>query len=61
MDAEKSVMIKFCPKCNASFSCNPVACWCSELPAVMPMDINAECYCPECLGKIIEAKLTGVK
>ena len=60
MDQQTAGTIKICPKCNAAFTCNPNACWCSELPAVMPMQDNAECYCPKCLKAIIEEKIAGV-
>lgn len=51
--------MKSCSKCDAVFPCSPRDCWCSKLPAVMPLDGPGDCYCPECLKKIIDAKLEG--
>jgi hypothetical protein len=46
--------IKTCPKCSSPFTCSPAACWCAELPPVMPVDLDASCYCPKCLADIIK-------
>ena len=51
--------IKACPLCSAAFTCKPVDCWCSMFPPVMPMIENADCYCPECLDKIIKEKIAS--
>jgi hypothetical protein len=51
--------IKVCPCCDAAFSCSRYNCWCSKFPPVMPMIEGSECYCPECLGKLINDKLKG--
>ncbi|MCW3122535.1 MAG: hypothetical protein JWQ38_2027 [Flavipsychrobacter sp.] len=57
MDSTHTDKTKLCPQCGTSFTCSPMDCWCSKLPAIMPMDINASCYCPQCLSKMINEKL----
>jgi hypothetical protein len=47
---------KVCPKCGKQFGCAPHDCWCSKLPHMMPMNAEAECYCPECLDAIIKER-----
>jgi hypothetical protein len=47
-----------CPRCGAVFVCGneagAVSCWCSELPAALPLPGDgAGCYCPACLRAII--------
>lgn len=41
-----------CAACGESFGCGneekKASCWCSDLPAVMPVD-GASCLCPKCL------------
>lgn len=51
--------IKTCPKCDATFTCSPVDCWCSSLPPVMPLIPDAGCYCPACLKVMIDMKLAA--
>jgi SAM-dependent methyltransferase len=53
-------MQKTCPECAAVFDCRNEShdCWCSFLPAVIPLREGAQCLCPDCLRKkiaIVEA------
>ena len=49
-----------CPACGEPVSCalttGEAACWCFELPPVMPMPpagTEARCYCRKCLEALI--------
>lgn len=52
-----------CSRCGAPFTCamaDPEAgdapCWCTQLPAVMPVllqDAAPGCYCPACLKELV--------
>jgi iron complex transport system substrate-binding protein len=48
---------KKCRSCGKGFTCQSVDCWCSKMPAVMPMEEGKDCLCPECLSKAIDEKL----
>lgn len=52
--------MKTCSRCSAEFGCGAQSgeahCWCKDMPAVMPV-AGADCLCPVCLGKEIEAKV----
>lgn len=59
----RGVRQKKCPACGAEFSCGPQAgenhCWCDNLPPLEPSSApGAECLCPACLRKAIEARAT---
>jgi hypothetical protein len=58
-----------CSRCGASFSCaladaDPSApaqpCWCTYLPAALPVPSvpGASCWCPDCLKQHIAAQRT---
>ena len=53
---------KTCDRCGSRFSCGAEpgrpACWCAELPHVMEMPAAGDCYCPDCLRAIIDARLS---
>jgi len=57
MEAEVKETSKMCPNCSTTFACYSGGCWCSELPQIMPMNPEHECYCPECLKAIIDNKI----
>ncbi len=45
-----------CPQCGVVFGCGSSqgkSCWCTEFPAVMPLDATAACLCKDCLAKAI--------
>ena len=51
---------KTCAMCGASFGCgnnSQQPCWCSQYPAIMPIENGQDCRCPECLKTIIRAKI----
>jgi hypothetical protein len=54
---------KTCGRCGAKFTCGPeagqAACWCAELPHIMELSAEGDCYCPACLRTMIEARLAG--
>jgi hypothetical protein len=60
---EKSALVgrrsetKPCPRCGAAFVCGIAAgesrCWCADLPAILPPNPAASCYCPACLKFLI--------
>lgn len=47
---------KTCSGCGATFACGPGtgsapgACWCQDLPPLMPIEPGIDCYCPTCLA-----------
>jgi hypothetical protein len=57
MSEDNNIRKKVCPGCQTQFSCCINQCWCSELPKIIPLTDNAECYCPDCLKTIIEDKI----
>src|SRR6516162_7928029 len=49
--------ITTCPDCGDSFACKAGGCWCDHFPPLPPSrDPGADCLCPNCLGKRIEAQ-----
>jgi hypothetical protein len=48
-----------CKRCGAEFGCAMVdgaegACWCTEMPPVVPVPgVDASCWCPACLKQHI--------
>lgn len=48
---------KECVHCGIPFSCYTKACWCAELPMIMPMENITDCLCPACLKSVINEKL----
>lgn len=48
---------KTCQNCSATFSCYSSACWCNDLPRIMPLDPTRDCYCSVCLKKEVTAKV----
>lgn len=49
---------KSCSKCGKLFLCgNPGLCWCSALPNFMPLEIEGDCLCRECLIDIQNEKI----
>ncbi|MEK6257247.1 MAG: cysteine-rich CWC family protein [Planctomycetota bacterium] len=53
-----------CPRCQSRFVCGVARgeshCWCMELPAVMPVRCEAQCFCPACLAEAIEVAHRGL-
>ena len=54
-----------CSRCGAPFHCavasgSPQPCWCTQMPAAVPLpaESGAGCWCPACLRQQIDA-LTG--
>lgn len=51
-----------CAACGETFGCGNVegkaSCWCSDLPAVMPVD-GKGCLCPKCLKAEIALRIGG--
>lgn len=48
-----------CPACGKSFNCKATdgaACWCTELPAVLPVNADSQCFCPDCLASQIAGR-----
>ena len=56
MDDLENNRIKVCLKCGSSFTCSILNCWCAELPKVIEMPTEGDCYCPKCLNELIESK-----
>lgn len=59
-EAKKDVpLTNVCPACGARFTCGMAAgleaCWCASLPPVLavPAADAGQCYCPDCLRKVI--------
>ncbi|QTH72698.1 DUF5522 domain-containing protein [Pseudoalteromonas xiamenensis] len=38
-----------CTACHQTMACNPDGCWCMTLPAILPLNEGAGCYCRDCL------------
>ncbi|ALQ09276.1 hypothetical protein EU508_11230 [Pseudoalteromonas fuliginea] len=53
-----------CTQCHSTLTCNVddiSACWCNELPAILPLDITAtSCLCRKCTLNKINTFLEGV-
>ncbi|MBB1385020.1 hypothetical protein H5119_05575 [Pseudoalteromonas sp. SG45-5] len=53
-----------CTQCNTALTCNVdniSACWCNELPAILPLDTTAtSCLCRKCTLSKINAFLEDV-
>ena len=50
-------MQKKCSVCGVAFACGNTgqqACWCNQLPAIMPLDFEQDCRCPQCLKVVIK-------
>lgn len=53
-----------CARCSAPFGCamadgSDAPCWCTALPAVVPVPgLDASCWCPQCLKQHIAAGLS---
>lgn len=49
---------KVCSVCGDEFGCGVAdvgaACWCSDLPMIMPLDFSQDCRCPKCLTLVIK-------
>ncbi|AMO97685.1 cysteine-rich CWC family protein [Collimonas fungivorans] len=56
-----------CPACRQQFSCGAgqhpdQPCWCSRLPPLASAKPAAtECYCPDCLQRLLRQEQTGEK
>lgn len=52
---------KTCPICGSQFICGSQteneACWCSDYPHILPLDITRDCLCPACLKAKIKEKI----
>lgn len=49
---------KYCSDCNNEIICSVDGeCWCSNLPAVMPVKYGQGCRCQSCLAKLITLSL----
>jgi hypothetical protein len=54
-------LMKRCAKCGEEFGCglqqNDGACWCADLPKIVPLTgPNQDCLCPECLKREVAAQ-----
>lgn len=55
-----------CKRCGAEFGCAMVdgaeeACWCTEMPPVVPVPgVDASCWCPACLKQHIAEQAPAV-
>jgi prepilin-type N-terminal cleavage/methylation domain-containing protein/prepilin-type processing-associated H-X9-DG protein len=57
MNPTPSIRVKTCPQCGDSFACAAGNCWCDHLPPLhLSPAAHADCLCPECLVKVIEAQ-----
>jgi hypothetical protein len=52
-----------CSRCGTPFRCamtdpdpGGAPCWCTQLPAVLPVPEAAGCYCPACLREAIQER-----
>jgi iron complex transport system substrate-binding protein len=51
--------VKICHECGESFACRAGGCWCDKLPPLAPSTApGADCLCPACLTKAVEATRT---
>ncbi len=55
-----------CSKCQSEFTCEARtghSCWCMNLPALLKVEEQSDCFCPGCLTKMtaqqIENHLAG--
>ncbi len=62
MKAEISPQHKCCSECGAILVCGAASagesCWCFAYPAAMAVDILQDCLCADCLGKVLQEKIT---
>jgi len=60
LDKKTPNLIKRCSNCNNTFICTSNSdglCWCNAYPIIIPLDLQQDCQCSECLGKKIGLKL----
>ena len=53
-------MQKKCSVCGVAFGCENTgqqACWCSQLPPIMPLDSAQDCRCPQCLTLVVKQEI----
>ena len=46
-----------CTNCQQLFTCaieQPQACWCAQLPPILPIETAATCLCPSCLKQRLQ-------
>ena len=49
---------KNCSQCNKVFDCgNPDRCWCSQFPALMPLQTDQDCLCRDCLPIVVNKRI----
>ena len=48
---------KVCEKCQVSFSCFSLGCWCANLPTIFPLRTGSDCLCPVCLKQETQTKI----
>ena len=64
MNSKGEIAVVICKQCGTKFTCGANAgdgaCWCFELPNVMPLSNEArssdDCYCKKCLEEMINRK-----
>lgn len=57
MEANTNERKKVCPRYDAVFACYSANCWCNQLASIMPLSMNEDCLCPECLKIAIDNKI----
>ena len=53
----KGAKPKTCQNCNVDFTCYNSGCWCNNLPQIIPLDPNRNCYCVDCLKVEVQKKI----
>lgn len=55
-------MSNICPSCQSEFTCEAKAgsttCWCMQLPPIIELDEQSDCFCPTCLKKTVAEQIT---
>ena len=60
----KKITHKACSVCGKQLSCgsNSVTerCWCASFPAIMPLEYDKDCQCPECLAQTMSKRIEAM-
>jgi hypothetical protein len=49
-----------CSGCGTEFTCRPAGpCWCAEEIALLPMPLDGDCLCRDCLRKMVAEISSG--
>lgn len=50
-----------CSHCHSVYTCQAdSACWCTDYPAILPIDTQQSCVCETCLKGMINEKITSI-